>query len=274
MKKVVGFAINILSLFSMRKAVDIAYLLFSTPRKGKFTGDIPSFLSNTHQVQISYNSNYIQGYLWNEEEQDLPLVFLVHGWESNSVRWEQLITYLKGSYRLLCIDAMGLGASPGKNLSVIEYSRLIGFCMNQYKPSVVVAHSLGAFATLYQVCKQQPLYIKKLVLMAGLDQFNLIATNYIKLLGYNRKLTKAFYGYLEELIEMPLLAYSSQNFIDTIPCSALIIHDVNDDYVRIDECEVYHEKAAKKNIKIIKTVGLGHSLQDVSVFEEISNFIK
>jgi hypothetical protein len=43
MKKVIGFAINVLSLFSMRKAVDIAYLLFSTPRKGNLKEKYLSF---------------------------------------------------------------------------------------------------------------------------------------------------------------------------------------------------------------------------------------
>jgi pimeloyl-ACP methyl ester carboxylesterase len=198
----------------------------------------------------------------------------VHGWESNAARWEQVVDYLDGKYRVLCVDAMGLGASPGKNLSVIEYSKLIGFCFEKYQPSIVVAHSLGAFATLYQVDQQQPLYIKKLILMAGLDQFNLIANNYVKLLGYNKKLIKAFYEYLEGLINMPLKEYSSREFIDFITCDVLIIHDSDDDYVRLDECSVYHKKAAEKGVKIIVTHGLGHSLQDASVFEEISNFIK
>lgn len=273
MIKGIGLLINVLSLLSLTKARDIAYKLFSTPRTGKIKkNQVPLFLSQSKRSSFVFNDLEIQCYQWNSERTDLPLVMLFHGWESNTSRWEAMITYLGDKYRYVCIDSMGLGLSDGSNLSVIDYSRLMDCALSKYEPTYVVSHSLGSFALLYQLSVYQYSFVEKVVLMGCLDCFDSVVNNYIQMLGYKTAVVESLNTYLESLINMSMKDYASQRFINTVPNELLIIHDMDDKVVDIEECSTFHSIARERGIELFYTEGLGHSVQDAVVYQKVLDY--
>ena len=91
MTKSFGLVVNGVSLFNPEKAGHIAYNLFSNPRDGKLNA-YSDFLQNANREIIIYNEHQIQTYEW---EGGKETVLLMHGWESNSNRWQGMIQYLK-----------------------------------------------------------------------------------------------------------------------------------------------------------------------------------
>lgn len=273
MIKGIGLLINVLSLLSLKKARDIAYKLFSTPRTGKIKkSQIPLFLSQSRRSSFIFNGLEIQCYQWNSEQADLPLVMLFHGWESNTSRWEAMITHLGDNYRYVCIDSMGLGLSEGSNLSVIDYSHLIDYALSKYKPTYVVSHSLGSFALLYQLSVSKYLFVDKVVLMGCLDCFDSVVNNYVQMLGYRTAIVNSLNVYLESLINMSMKNYASQHFINKVSNELLIIHDKDDTIVDLIECSTFHSIAQERGIELFYTEGLGHSVQHTKVYQKVLDY--
>lgn len=275
MVKCIGLLVNVISLFSLQRARAIAYRLFSTPRTGKLKASkAPAFLAGSTRSSFVFNDLTIQCYQWNTDRRELPLLMLLHGWESNASRWEQMITYFGSEFRYVCIDSMGLGLSDGSNLSVIDYSRLMDVSLAKYKPDYVVSHSLGAFALLHQLSVGQYPFVKKVVLMGCLDRFQNVIDNYNSLLGYRESLKDSLLVYLESLIEMKMEQYASQYFIKDVSTDVLIIHDTDDEAVLLNECTVFHKEAINRGIEVFYTQGLGHSVQADIVFEKVLTYFK
>ena len=85
--------------------------------------------------------------------QDLPVVFLVHGLGQNGLRdWRELTPLLEDHYRVVLIDLPGFGLSPAPKtkLSPTRYAKLLHFVKPFFSvdPIAVVGHSMGGAITL------------------------------------------------------------------------------------------------------------------------------
>lgn len=90
--KIVGKVINTASYISKEYAANKALTLFATPRKGKIAPGQLIFLKSASTQELEYNGLKIATYQWAGNNKTL---LLVHGWESNSARWKNLIEVLK-----------------------------------------------------------------------------------------------------------------------------------------------------------------------------------
>lgn len=275
MEKVVGALINVVSLFSMPTALHWVHRLFSTPRKGKLNAkDLPLFLTQAHLGYFWYKKNKVYYYQWNATQTQLPLVLLIHGWESNSARWEALCTALDGQFRFVAVDAPSLGQSYGKNLSVKNYQEVIDIALHTFQPSFVIGHSLGAFALFQQLSETNYPWLKKAVILGAFDRFEVILSHYYHLLGYSKRVKEAYHSYIEHLINKPLIAYCSAEAVQFVDVEVLCIHDKEDPQVSYEEAQRFHQALLQKNNVVLSTENLGHSLQDETVFYTIQTFLR
>lgn len=273
MEKVVGALVNILSLCSMRSALHWVHNLFATPRKGKLKPQqLPVFLQQAQLDFFWYKNEKVYTYQWNKEATDKPLLLLIHGWESNSGRWEELYTYLGNQFRFVAVDAPSLGMSYGKNLSVKNYQEVIDLALNTFKPQFVIGHSLGAFALFQQLSEGDYPWIKKAVIMGAFDRFEVILSHYYNLLGYSKRVREAYHNYIEHLINKPLYSYCSTEAVKFVDIPILCIHDHKDPQVSYEEAESFHQALMHKKNLVVSTTNLGHSLQDEAVFKTIQAF--
>lgn len=268
--KSIGFYINFLGLLFPKKATLLAYQIFSKPRIGKLNSiNLPKLLQEAKHEILEYKHHKIQTYTWQGNQN---IVLLVHGWESNSMRWKKLLPYLKktGS-TIIALDAPAHGLSSGKEFNAILYSEFIEVVINKFQPNAIIGHSVGGMASYFYQYKHQNPAIEKLVLLGAPSSLRVIFNNYVSLLSLNSRMTKALENYFIQKFKFQLDDFSGEEFCKKIQTKGIVAHDVNDKIVAYAE----GEKIGKSytNAKFIITNGFGHSLHKEDLYKEIASFV-
>ncbi|WP_035667842.1 alpha/beta fold hydrolase [Flavobacterium sp. 83] len=268
--KSIGLYINVLSFVFPKKAIQLAYALFSEPREGRLSKtNLPKILQEAQSETFQYQEDHFQTYTWQGND---TVLLLVHGWESNASRWENLLPYLKKSgSTIIAIDGPAHGLSSGKEFNISKYAEFIHVVVEKFKPQYLIGHSIGGKTCLYYQSVYQNNLLKKMVILGAPSDFSIILNNYIKLLSLNSKTSKS----LEELylnnIKLSLEQFSGKIFASKLTIKGLIAHDVDDTVVLFEE----GKKIASmwKNAIFIETKGLGHSMHDDELYEKVFRFL-
>jgi pimeloyl-ACP methyl ester carboxylesterase len=268
--KSIGLYLNLLSFVLPRKASQLAYELFSEPRTGKLSrNNLPKILQETQTETFQQGEHCFQTYIWKGNE---TIILLVHGWESNASRWENILPYLKESgSTIIAIDGPAHGLSSGKEFSIPKYAEFIHLAVEKYQPQYLIGHSIGGKACLYYQSLHQNTGVQKMVILGTPSDFKIILHNYITLLSLNVKITKALENHYLNHFKLKLEDFSGQLFASKIDISGLIAHDIDDTVVLFEE----GQKIAStwKNAIFIETKGLGHSMHDDELYKKVSRFL-
>ncbi|MGG7034355.1 MAG: alpha/beta fold hydrolase [Flavobacterium sp.] len=268
--KSLGLFVNFLWLFSPKRAVDMAYFLFSKPREGRFTNEnMPSVLKSTLKETLVHKDQKCQTYIWKGND---TVVLLVHGWESNASRWENLLPFLKKSgSTIIALDAPAHGLSDGINFNIPEYAEFIHVLAQKYNPEYLIGHSMGGKACLYYQATYQFQSVKKIVSLGAPCDFKIIVQNYINLLSLNSKVAEGLYTYYLEHFNLKIDEFSSTVYASKIIVKGLIVHDKGDTTVLPEEGKKIAQ--AWKDSVFIETKGLGHGLHGVELYKEMTEFL-
>jgi len=268
--KSIGLGLNFKVYFQPKKAASIAYRLFSEPRRGQLTeNNLPQMLQNVPSQNFEAGEHFLKTYIW---EGNSNVILLVHGWESNTSRWGKLLPYLQqtGS-TIVALDAPGHGLSGGKEFNVIKYAACIDVVVKQYKPNVLIGHSIGGAACIYHHTHFQNETLQKMVILGAPSEFQHILQNYVKLLGLNKRMKKELETHFSQKFNMEINTFSSSTFAKEIQIPGLIVHDVDDDIVAFSEGQKIAD--SWKNADFIQTKGLGHSLHSDKVYLKMVQFL-
>lgn len=268
--QILGKTINTLGFFQPKLAAKYAVKLFSTPQKGQITENQKSFLNTAIHDSVTYNGITIKTYLWGGAK---DTILLVHGWESNTFRWQDLIELLQQEdYNILAIDAPAHGGSSNKIFNAPLYAECIAEVVKTYKPEVVIGHSIGATASIIAQENHELNSIKKNVLLGAPSDLAISVNNYANFMGFNNRVRKAIDAhYLKYFNHLPSY-YCPENFYKNNDTEGLIIHDKKDKIISYREA--LDIKRHYKNATLIKTVGLGHRLKSDDVYQHILKFLK
>lgn len=269
--KTIGIYLNFLSFLHLEKAKNIAYQLFSQPRKGKLKKDkLPKVLKTAEQETIQFNQDHIHIYSWKGNQ---DTILLVHGWESNASRWKKMLPHLKQlGNTIIAIDAPAHGLSSGKEFNAPKYAEFINVLAKKYNPKILIGHSIGGVAICYYLHKYSNDTIHKIIMLGSPSEFKIMSDNFIKLLGLNEKIQKALENHYYQKFNIDINAFSGHLFAKNFTQEALIAHDIQDEIVKIDEGRKY--AANWEKAIFIETSGLGHSMHDDELYTKITNFIK
>ena len=161
--KLIGFYLNLLSIFSPKYAAKKAIHLFSSPRKGEITEEQSDFLNTAFREELSYNDNAIMTYRWLGKNKT---VLLAHGWESNSARWKTSIKALqKLNYNIITLDAPAHGNSGSNFFNALLYAEFINVIIKKFEPNILIGHSVGGTATVFSHHKYSFINIEKMILL-------------------------------------------------------------------------------------------------------------
>ena len=243
--------------------------IFSTPLKGRIREADFDFLNSAFKEELSQGDLPVMTYRWVGKNKT---ILLAHGWESNSARWKLLINNLKKQdYNIIAVDAPAHGRSGSKQFNAILYSEFINVVARKFNPDIIVGHSVGGMAAVFYQHKYKNLNLDKLVLLGAPSNFAGVFKRYVKMMGYNKVIDKQLgkivlnkYGHLPEY-------FSAAEFTESINTSGLIIHDERDRVIPYQDAINFEQKY--KNAQLIRTEGLGHSLNSETVFEYINTFI-
>lgn len=268
--KSIGLYINVLSYVAPKKAFTLAYQFFSNPRSGKLQLEsLPEILQKSHRETHQLNEHHIQTYHWQGNE---TVILLMHGWESNSSRWEKLLPQLlnMGS-TIIALDAPAHGLTNGKEFNVPLYASFAEMVIKKYQPQHIIGHSMGGITAIYHQHQYGNPLLQKMVLLGAPSDFRIILHNYLTLLSLNNKIKNAFYDYTKERFQIDIDDFSGQEFLKSSPTQGMIIHDTDDTVVLFEEANKL--AATWKSATLISTNGLGHSLHNEEVNQKIVAFL-
>lgn len=269
--KSVGFGLNLTSYIQPKKATNIAYRLFSEPRIGKLNEEnLPNVLQNVTSQNFDADGHFLKTYVWKGNSN---IILLVHGWESNTSRWEKLLPYLqKTGSTIVALDAPGHGLSGGKEFNVVKYATYIDVAVKQYKPNVLIGHSIGGAACIYYQYHFKNDSLKKMVILGAPSDLKVLIGNYVQLLSLNNRMNNLLEAHFSAKFKSEIDAFSMANFAKAIKIPALLVHDIEDNVVAFGE----GQKIANSwnTAEFIQTKGLGHSLHDDVLYQKIQSFLE
>jgi len=265
-----GQYFNVLAFFSEKYAARLAFDIFCTPRKGRVTPNQEDFLKKAESKVEEVNGLQLQSYRWPGDKET---VLLLHGWESNSFRWRNLIGFLqKEGYNIIAFDAPAHGKSSGKVFNVPLYTECARQIILEHRPSYLIAHSIGGLAAIYHQFKYKDKKIDKLVSIGAPEGLPLLMDHYEKILKYNQRVVNAIDDHVEDSFGFRIKEFSAPQFVKHIATKGLLIHDKLDRVAPFSASEKAH--ANWKNSRLITTEGLGHSLHQDEVNVHILDFLK
>lgn len=251
------------------KAIHKAFKLFCTPRGGFVKPHQKDYLNAHKSEQIQYKKIKIQTYRWKGQG---PKVLLLHGWDSHTFRWKDLIKHLQSKdYDITAFDAPAQGLSEGNLLSVPIYNEVLEIMLDKYKPEILIGHSMGGMTAVFnQHLKKNP-NIRKMVLLGAPSDLKRIMDGFQKILALSDRFMKAVEEYFKKRYGYGFAEFSTQDFAKNVNIPALIIHDKYDKIVPFTEAEDIH--SALINSELMITEGAGHSLHKSKIYKRVLEFI-
>lgn len=267
--KIVGFYINLTSVFSSKLAGKKALNLFSTPRKGNITEDQEDFLNTAFKEELVYSYYEFMTYKWLGKNKT---VLLAHGWESNSARWQKFIKALqKQNYNIIALDAPAHGNSGSNYFNAPLYAEFINVAIKKFNPSILVGHSVGGMATVFSYHKYQFTTIEKMILLGTPSELTDVFKRYVDMMSYNKSILRQINNLAFERFGKYPKDFSTSKFLENATFEGLIIHDEQDPIIPYNDALLIINSF--KNSKLITTQNLGHSLNNKEIATHVANFI-
>jgi predicted alpha/beta hydrolase family esterase len=268
--KSVGQYINLLHFVSPKKALELSYTLFSNPKKGRFYKEnLPTILQDTHKETFQHNEHHFQTYTWKGNN---IKILLVHGWESNSARWEKMLPHLQQSgSTIIAIDAPAHGQSSGKEFNVPRYAEFINKAVKKFEPNIIIGHSIGGSACLYHQYLHPETSIQKMVLLGAPSDLKTLLDNYIQMLSLSPKMFSPLEKHYLKNFNIKLNNFSGGDLAKEIKVEGIIAHDTSDTVVAFEEGKKIAHNWEKGHF--ITTQNLGHSMHDDTLYKEIYQFL-
>lgn len=200
-------------------------------------------------------------------------MLLVHGWESNAARWEQLLPYLMESgYSIVAFDAPAHGLSTGTELNLPFYAQTISRCLEEFNPDYLIGHSIGAAASLMSQHDNTHPSLKKMVLLGAPADMSVILENFVKILGLNDRNRKRLEEYFVHRFNGGIETFTATRFCKAVTVPTLVAHDELDDVVAYTEGLKIAD--AWPSATFLTTRGLGHSMHDEVLYRKVVSFLE
>ncbi len=265
----VGNYLNLLAVIAPRLAGKKGFLIFCNPRRREVKPHHLEFLNASEKFTILYANKKVQGYKWGTGDRK---ILLLHGWESHSYWWKNVVSGLpKEKFTIYSIDAPGHGLSEGGYINIPHYSGLIEQLISQENFYALLAHSLGAFASVYTLHRAPQLAVSKMVVMAAPGEAKEFVAHYQKVVGLSDRCMKAIHAHFVKVLGLAPEYFSLKEFAKTLTLPGLMIHDKDD-----REAPYAHVLAAHqnwKNSEMVTTTGLGHNLKSGDLIKKVVQFL-
>ncbi|MDN3493960.1 alpha/beta fold hydrolase [Winogradskyella bathintestinalis] len=246
-----------------------AISLFASPRKGRYNDEQKRVIESAFFEEVNYKNMEIATYRWVGKGKT---ILLVHGWESNTARWEYILKDLKAqNYNIIALDAPAHGRSDGKQFNAVLYSEFINVVAKKFKPEVLIGHSVGGMASIFCVHHNQLPSVKKMILLGAPAHFTGVFDRYKSMMGYNKRISSGLDAIVLEHFKQPVSYFSAANFTASIKVKGLIVHDKNDRIIPYEDGQLIANRY--ENSEFITTTGFGHGLKDASLTPKIIEFI-
>jgi predicted alpha/beta hydrolase family esterase len=276
----VGSLLNALSYLAPTLAGKLAFRLFCTPRSGRIAEkDIPT-LSSAKTSIFEIEDHFIKVYTWEPlvsfavTNKKTPTVLFVHGWESNSARWNKYIkAFREAGYKVTCFDAPAHGDSTGKMLNVPLYSRTLkGLMEMNGVPDVIIGHSIGGAAVVMSMAAFDAPRPEKAIVLGVFAESTRVIQDFGKFCQLRQVVLDRANDYILKISGLPMIAYSVVKKAALLhDVKGFVLHDSNDAVAPVEEGR---QIATAWGASYLETKGFGHRMQDKSVVKAVLEFAK
>jgi len=255
-------------MFAGKKSVD----LFCTPREGRIIPVYKKYLDTAEITEtITTEVGETAAYIWNAKGS--KTILLIHGWESNAARWDEVTPYLiEEDMRVVAIDAPGHGLASQQLFNMVDYADFIDCAVSKFKPKYIVGHSLGGATLAFYLANYEYESIEKSILMAAPSELTGMMGDFGQALGLSTRSMKNIYQYFAATFNHEISFFSTREFCKKINFPTLVIHDKEDETVAVEDSISYHK--ILKNSQLVVTEGYGHALQGEPIFKDIVSFLR
>ncbi|MFN3757264.1 MAG: alpha/beta hydrolase, partial [Flavobacterium sp.] len=210
--KIIGNYLNAMFRIAPKKATELAFELFSKPRKGFLhPNSLPKILKSSKVDYLTFNQITFPVYQWKRGSEH---VLLVHGWESNAARWEPFINLLlEHNFSVTCFDGPAHGMANGKLFSIPEMASFIKIIQDIYEIPYLIGHSVGGTASIYYQHLYKDEGLKKMSVLGAPSDLEKLIDNFQKLLGLHPKMEILLIQYFEEKLKGRVSDFSGKRFV-------------------------------------------------------------
>jgi len=270
--RIVGSYYNMLGLVARETATRKAFNLFSTPKAGRLTPMDKQFLTTAEaQGYVGSNSGQVKTYEWNKKGKET--VLLLHGWESNAARWENLIRqFYEKDYHVVAIDAPAHGESEGTHFNMLLYGDYIDAAHRTFKPDFTAGHSVGGGSLTYYLANYDGPRPRRIALLGVPSELEQMLQYYARIIGLRSRNVELLRAYITKHTGRAIRYFSVAKFCKKIKLPTLIVHDTDDDIAYFEDSQAYHHILS--NSELVLTKGLGHSMQGAQVYDSIQRFFR
>lgn len=265
--------LNMLALFSKRKAAQAAFKLFSTPFIAKIKKTPPVF-KQAEKLQIASGAYQLVGYRWNHPQP--KRILLIHGFSSTIKKFDHFVMPLvKKGYEVLAFDAPAHGESSGTRVNALDFKEALAAVCRKFGPiHGFIAHSFGGLAVsllLEEISSAEP---PKLVLIAPATETTTALNSFCKFLQLQPEVQEAIRQLIYDKRQRWPEWYSIRRALHHIHADVLWIHDMDDDVTPWSDAERVQEDA-HAHVQFLLTKGLGHRriYRDNQVKKAVSEFL-
>lgn len=265
-----GLYFNILVLIAPKRAAKKAFLTFCKVRKGRVKPVQQAYLKAARHQKVSVAGHQVQTYHWPGAGDK---VLLIHGWESNAFRWRNLIAHLQeGGFDIVAFDAPAHGDSTGSYLHVPLYTECVEHLVGLYEPRHIIGHSVGGMTALYHAHRHPNEKVEKIVTIGSPSEFYEIMEEYQRIIRFNDRVMRSLDQFIYEEFGFHVHEFSTSRFAADNNKKGLLLHDRKDTIAPFHASRKVHE--AWRDSILIPTEGLGHSMHQDGVNQEIVAFLK
>lgn len=261
---------RLINMFSTQKAGKGSIDVLIHPMQGRvIPKELPDVDPEKTGIRKSIDNLDVKLYDWGGSGET---TLLIHGWDSNSYRWYDMIDYLgRDQHRFVALDAPYHGGSEGDHFNLLHFANMIDVALKTFEPTRIVAHSLGALSLAHLLQKKAYSRLQRLILLSPVADLSWHIDRYHQLLALRKKTRLAMDDYFESFFKMQFKQFNFRDFEKELSCDVLIIHDEKDPVVPISDSERIHEWFEGSELKIVR--GLGHTLQGSEVYRIIGEFL-
>ncbi|MDB9989984.1 alpha/beta hydrolase [Flavobacteriales bacterium] len=274
---ILRFYFKTISLFAPKLAGEKAFKLFQKVRIKTIRKREEEFYINAKHFNIPFDKESLSCYELGEN--NLNLVFLLHGWESNAGSLSKIAYKLaENNYRVISFDLPGHAKYKSNYTNLAEcknaFTNVIDF-VKPKKPFSILSHSFGSAVSAYTLSNLN-YKIDKLVFLTSPNSILEIFTDFKKLIG----LPSTAFSYLLEKADLLANEKIKNFYIDEklkhfTFSKLLLIHDEYDKIIPVKN-SVEIQSKNKQNTEFIKHKNIGHykMLWNDKVLEDTLRFLK
>ncbi|MBL4629931.1 MAG: alpha/beta hydrolase [Paraglaciecola sp.] len=231
--------------------------------------ELPSQIkSNT----LPFRNGHIVTHSWGSGDK---IIYLVHGWESNSSLMKGFIGPLVNQgYKVIAFDMPAHGRSSRQPTHLRDFSATLEYVMSVFgKAFGILAHSFGATATVLLMHEKQHLLPKKLCLISPMKSLDSHLQVFNTVTGLSDPMMDKLLIRLKLHYALEAKHTDITQLIQDVSIPGLLIHDEHDSLIPIEV--TYRLASVWNGSRIIKTQNLGHRkiLKDPFVIRQVTNYM-